>query len=83
MKSVERKITKIGNSYGVTLPIDILKEAGVGYGDSVTIESKGDEIIIRKNTTVSLPKGVNPKFADAMSRTLDRYEETLKGLVDK
>lgn len=83
MGPAERKVTKIGNSYGVTLPADTLKEAHLSLGDSVLIDVKDGDIIIRKNTTVTLPKGINPKFAEAMSRTLDRYEETLRTLTDR
>ncbi|MCM3732988.1 AbrB/MazE/SpoVT family DNA-binding domain-containing protein [Fictibacillus nanhaiensis] len=83
MQPIERKITKIGNSLGVTIPLEALKEANVQLGDSVIINVQDGDIVVRKNTTVTLPKGINPKFAEAMSRTLNRYEETLRALKDR
>jgi len=82
MKKAERKITKIGNSYGVTIPVEVLKEAGVTAGDSVLVDVQDGDIILRKNNTITLPKDVNPKFAEAMKRTIDRYENTLEKLRD-
>ena len=44
---VERKIRKIGNSLGVIIPSNMLKEIGVGDGDTVFIALENDEIKIR------------------------------------
>jgi len=41
-------ITKWGNSQGIRIPVDILKKANVRVADSMTIEAKGDTIILRK-----------------------------------
>lgn len=78
----DRKVTKIGNSLGVTMT-EALKQIGANQGDSVLVEVKEDEIVIRKNQQMQLPPGIDPKFLQALQRTKERYNETLKGLRDR
>ena len=42
------KLTRIGNSTGVTLARDILQQAGLARGDEVAILAEHDRIIIMK-----------------------------------
>ena len=44
---IERKIRKIGNSLGVNLPADMLKEVGVKEGEVIYISIENDSIVIR------------------------------------
>lgn len=48
---IERKISKVGNSLGITLPAEIAKIAEVELGETVylTVNSISKEIAIRKN----------------------------------
>ncbi|MGX4608027.1 AbrB/MazE/SpoVT family DNA-binding domain-containing protein [Priestia sp. JNUCC 25] len=48
---IERKISKVGNSLGMTLPAEIAKIAEVELGETVylTVNSITKEITIRKN----------------------------------
>ncbi|CAH0324985.1 AbrB/MazE/SpoVT family DNA-binding domain-containing protein [Priestia megaterium] len=48
---IERKISKVGNSLGITLPAEIVKVAEVELGETVyfTVNSISKEITIRKN----------------------------------
>jgi len=48
---IERKISKVGNSLGITLPAEIAKIAEVESGETVylTVNSISKEITIRKN----------------------------------
>lgn len=48
---IERKISKVGNSLGITLPAEIAKIAEVELGETVylTVNSISKEITIRKN----------------------------------
>lgn len=50
MEKIERKVTKIGNSIGITLPPDLLREAGISYGDDVQLEAKDGKIILQKKS---------------------------------
>ena len=54
MDTVEREITKIVHSYGVRIPNDLLKIAGLKQGDEVLLEYVDDEIIIRKELVVKI-----------------------------
>lgn len=81
--SIERKVTKIGKSYGVTLPVDMLAEHGIEYGDVVEIKSEDGKITIKKNQKVSLPDGISSDFFDVLEETSKIHDEALKQLVDK
>jgi len=83
MSKIERKVTKIGNSYGITVPVDMLKEAGLSYGDNVQLESKDGEIVMRKKKDVKLPEGVDNDFMDVLNDVIEEHKVAFKGLVDK
>lgn len=83
MADYERKITKIGNSYGITIPKEILKEAGIGYGDSVEIAKEEDKIYIQKKKSVKLPKGLSSDFFEVLEKNTEMHEKTLSDLVDR
>lgn len=83
MSKIERKVTKIGNSYGVTVPVDMLKEAGLSYGDNVQLEAKDGEIVLRKKKEIELPEGVDDDFMDVLNGVIKEHEVAFKGLVDK
>lgn len=38
MEQFERKVTKIGNSFGITLPNELLRQVGLAQGDDVQVE---------------------------------------------
>ncbi|GGB62228.1 AbrB/MazE/SpoVT family DNA-binding domain-containing protein [Virgibacillus dakarensis] len=79
----ERKITKVGNSYGITIPKEFLKEAGISYGDSVEIEQKNGEITMRKKEEFKLPEGISPDFFEVLERNTKKHDETIRELVDR
>lgn len=54
---MERKITKIGNNYGITIPTSLLKEADISYGDYVRVELEERKIVLQKKNIVKLPRG--------------------------
>ena len=79
----ERKVIKIGKSYGVTLPVEMLAEQGIQYGDMVEVKTDKDTITIRKVQKVSLPDGISPDFFEILEETAQLHGEALKKLVDK
>ncbi len=83
VREMERKVTKIGNSLGVTFPADVLKKINVKQGDEVNVEVRNGEIVLTKSTKVSLPKGISPDFFDVLDQTMVEYDQTLKGLKDR
>lgn len=44
---IEKKVTKIGNSIGITLPSEILTQAGLSQGFDVQIEVKDGNILLK------------------------------------
>lgn len=83
MGLIERKVTKIGNSIGITLPPEILSEVGLSQGDDVQIEVKDGNIILRKKEHLQLPKGVDAAFMDILSDVIKEHDVAFKGLVDR
>ncbi|WP_449354295.1 AbrB/MazE/SpoVT family DNA-binding domain-containing protein [Virgibacillus natechei] len=83
MSKHERKVTKIGNSYGITFPKELLKEAGISYGDNVQLEVREGEIVLKKGKQVELPEGISEDFFDVLERNTDKHKETINELVDR
>lgn len=81
---MERKVTKFGNSLGITMT-DALKQIGLDLGDTVHIDVKESdgEIVIRKANKVELPAGIGPEFLETLTRVMEQYDDTLKGLKDR
>jgi antitoxin MazE len=81
---MERKVSKIGNSLGITMT-DALKQLGLKVGDTVQIDVRENdgEIVIKKVNKVTLPIGLNSDFLDTLSQVMEEYDETLKGLKDR
>lgn len=80
---MERKVTKIGNSLGVTFPGEVLKRVNIAQGDVVTIDVRDGEIVLRKSRKINLPEGISPDFFDILNETMTEYDVTIKGLRDK
>ena len=83
MRRIKRKVTKIGNSYGVTIPVDMLKEAGISYGDHVQLELKEGKIMMEKREEIKLPEGLSADFFEVLERNTNKHEKTIQDLVDR
>jgi len=81
---MERKVTKFGNSLGITMT-EALKQIGLEVGDTVSIDVKEEngEIIIRRARKVQLPAGISSDFLDTLSQVMEDYDDTLKNLKDR
>jgi len=84
VSDMERKVTKFGNSLGITMT-DALKQLGLEQGDTVQIDVNQDhgEIVIKKANKVALPEGISSDFFDQLSEVMNEYDQTLKGLKDR
>ncbi|MEK3719835.1 AbrB/MazE/SpoVT family DNA-binding domain-containing protein [Paenibacillus sp. FSL H8-0034] len=84
LNEIERKVTKFGNSLGITMT-DALKQLGLEAGDTVRIDvhQSDGEIVIKKVNKVDLPTGISTDFLDTLSHVMEKYDETLKGLKDR
>lgn len=83
MTKYERKITKIGNSYGITLPKTLLKEANISYGDNVTVEVRDGKILVQREEEIKLPDGVDNEFMELLTDVIKEHETAFKGLVER
>ncbi len=83
MDYIERKVTKIGNSFGITLPPEMLKVVGLSQGDEVQVEVKDGKIVLKKKEKLQLPDGVDAEFMDILNDVIKEHGEAFKGLVDK
>lgn len=80
---LERKITKIGNSLGITIPHELLQKAGLQQGDDIQLEFVDGVIQLVKSRKVSLPDGISEDFFDVLNDTVKQYDQTIKGLVNR
>lgn len=82
-KRVERKVTKIGNSLGVTFPKEVLDHLGIQHGDEVKFDLQNGSVNIKKKALLKLPKGVDADFLEQMNDMMTEYDDTFKGLVNR
>lgn len=88
VKDVERKVTKVGNSSGLTLPQDVLNHMSIKQGDEVKFNLEEDgRVSIKKSTTLNLDvlnnNGIDQDFLDGLQDLFENYDETLKNLADR
>jgi antitoxin MazE len=82
-EQVERKVTKIGNSLGVTFPKEVLEHLKVIQGDEVRFDLANGHVTIKKKEELKLPKGIDTEFLEHMKDMIDEYDKTFRGLVDR
>lgn len=86
IKEIERKITKIGNSLGVTLPKEVLEHIKISQGDNVTFKLEGDgQVTIKKEEKIDMSgiKEIDQDFVDGLNNLFDNYDDALKNLADR
>ncbi|WP_257985135.1 AbrB/MazE/SpoVT family DNA-binding domain-containing protein [Bacillus sp. T33-2] len=83
VREVERKVTRIGNSLGVTFPQEVLEHLGIGQGDEVRFEIVKGQVTIKKKANLKLPKGIDEEFLEQMDDMINEYDQTFKNLVDR
>lgn len=72
------KITKIGNSLGVTLPKEELEALGIQQGDEVVVQRRGS--ILEVIPVVMRPK-LRPSLQKAVDRTVEKFGPALEELA--
>lgn len=66
------KLTKVGNSTGITLPRDVLAAADLQRGDEVAVEVRDGRIEISKaGDTYNRAMDIGRRFAARYHRTMD------------
>ncbi|KPJ98503.1 MAG: hypothetical protein AMK71_11295 [Nitrospira bacterium SG8_35_4] len=83
---MRRKICAIGNSRGVSLPVDMLEELHLSVGSEVDVRAdvKNARIVIEPvKEKKRHPRGVDRKFVSQVNEFIERYEPALKELAKK
>ncbi len=86
VKEVERKVSKFGNSLGVTLPPEVLKHIGITQGDNIVFNIEKDGTVsFKKNEKLNLDgiEGVDQEFIDGLEHLFANYDNALRNLADK
>lgn len=83
MEHFERKITKVGNRLGITLPAKLLKKVGLTQGDHVQVEVKEKRIVLWKKEQITLPHGVDAEIMNVLNDVIKDHDQAFKGLVDR
>ena len=79
---MQQKVIQIGNSAGIVIPQSIRKEVGLKPGSKVTIEKKGDDIVISPQAK-KLAGGVDAKFMKSVDEFMEEHEDVLKELAKR
>ncbi len=80
---MKRKIVKIGNALGVTLPQEIREDAGLKLGDSVSVGIQNNAVLlspIRKKKKIG---GVDAKFMKLVDDFINEHEDVLEELAKR
>jgi len=74
-----KKLTKIGNSWGVILSADLLKVAGLQPGGEYELSVIGDTILIQSPEKKNAD---DAKVIENFLMVLKKYDKSLKKLAD-
>jgi antitoxin MazE len=82
---MRRKICAIGNSYGVSIPKEVLEKLQLAPGTQVEIkvDEKAKKIIIEPSVHKSFQNTVDKEFASQVNDFIERYKVALKTLAKK
>ncbi len=75
VKECITKLTRVGNSTGLTISRDVLQTAGLARGDDVTVTVENDRVVIAKADTE------RAAALAAGRRIMRRYDRTLRALA--
>lgn len=77
---VNRKVTNVGNSLGVTLPLDFLENLSLVKGDNVSVTVKNDEIIIKK---APQRQDLDLELLNLIYEEIEAHDKALRGLANR
>ncbi len=80
---MERKLISIGNSLGVSLPVELLRKYSLEKGDEIIIADIDGKIVLSKKQRVPLIKGISDDFFHVLNESVEKYDAAIKGLVDR
>jgi putative addiction module antidote len=81
---MRRKICAIGNSRGVSLPIEALEKLKLAVGSEVdvVIDEENGRIVIEPVRKVAFPEGIDADFAAQVNDFIEQYRPALKKLAE-
>jgi antitoxin MazE len=83
-KRYSRKIGRMGNSLGVSLPKNLAEKMNVVQGDEIEfVENEAVEILLRKVRHVELPENVRPEVLEAFYDVFEEDREIFDDLRDR
>ncbi|NMI07329.1 AbrB/MazE/SpoVT family DNA-binding domain-containing protein [Paenibacillus sp. SZ31] len=83
-KILSRKIGKMGNSLGVSLPKVLIDKLHVSQGDEIEfIENSQGEIVLKKVKQMKIPENVRPEVLEAFFDVFEEDEDILNDLRDR
>ncbi len=84
VKQVERKVTKIGNSLGVTLPGEVLTHLGISQGDDIRFSLEDGKVSIKKRHDINLDglEDIDQEFLEGVKVLFDNFDDALRNLAD-
>ena len=74
-----KKLTKIGNSYGIILPTEVLKIAGMVPEGDCEIEVDGEGVLLKPHFKTTK---TDQKIMESMARFIRKYRQDLKKLAE-
>ena len=81
---MRRKICAIGNSRGVSLPVEALNKLKLAVGSEVEVQvdEEHGRIVIEPVRQVTYPEGVDAGFAAQVNEFIEEYRPALKKLAE-
>ncbi len=82
---MHRKICSIGNSQGVSIPLDVLEKLNLSVGSEIDVklDEKSSRIVIEPVRKKKYPKGIDREFVSQVSDFIEKYRPALKELAKK
>ncbi len=73
-----KKITKVGNSWAILLPAEIMQSAGLEPGEECELHPKKEGVLLKPHHKTTLK---DRKVAEATARFIGKYRSDLKKLA--
>ena len=82
---MHRKICSIGNSKGISIPVDMLEELNLSVGSEVDVklDATDSRIIIEPVRKKKYPQGIDREFVSQVNDFIAKHEPALKELAKK
>lgn len=82
---MHRKVVSIGNSKGVSIPVDILEKLKLSAGSDVDVELDEElgRIVIEPVRKKQKVKGIDKEFVGQVNEFIAKYRPALKELAKK